>query len=61
MRIVVLDGSAANDLPGQRIVNATLARLATQDHSVRTFTLRERNIGNCAGDFFCWVRSPGQC
>ncbi len=61
MNIVILDGSAANDLPGQRIVNATLARLAAQNHSVHTFTLREHKIGNCAGDFFCWVRSPGQC
>ena len=23
--------------------------------------MREQKIGNCAGDFFCWVRNPGMC
>jgi hypothetical protein len=23
--------------------------------------LREKKIGNCAGDFFCWIRNPGRC
>ncbi|MCX7790659.1 MAG: NAD(P)H-dependent oxidoreductase [Chloroflexaceae bacterium] len=61
MRVVILNGAAADDTPGGRIERALLAHLAAQDHSVRTFTLRDNNIGNCAGDFFCWVRSPGQC
>lgn len=61
MRIVILNGAAADDTLGGRIERALFAQLATQNHSVRTFTLRESNIGNCAGDFFCWVRSPGQC
>ncbi|MGB9633154.1 MAG: NAD(P)H-dependent oxidoreductase [Chloroflexaceae bacterium] len=61
MRIVILNGAAADDTLGGRIERALLARLARQDHSVRTFTLRDNKIGNCAGDFFCWVRSPGQC
>ena len=25
------------------------------------FTLCEKKIGNCAGDFFCWIRTPGVC
>ena len=23
--------------------------------------LSEQEIGNCAGDFVCWIRSPGIC
>lgn len=61
MRIVILDGSIAADTIGRRIENAMLAQLAAQNHSVQSFTLRDNKIGNCAGDFFCWVRSPGQC
>lgn len=61
MRVVILNGAAADDALGGRVERAVLAHLATRDHSVRTFTLRENKIGNCAGDFFCWVRSPGQC
>ncbi|MCS6883267.1 MAG: NAD(P)H-dependent oxidoreductase [Oscillochloridaceae bacterium] len=61
MRVVILNGAAADDSLGARVERAVLAHLASQDHSVRTFTLRDNKIGNCAGDFFCWVRSPGQC
>ena len=25
------------------------------------FLLRDKKIGNCAGDFFCWIRDPGIC
>ena len=31
------------------------------DRSVEHILLRDKKIGNCAGDFFCWVRSPGAC
>lgn len=61
MNIILLDGSSAPDAPGQRIRAELLRQLAAQNHTVETFTLRERKIGNCAGDFFCWVRRPGLC
>ncbi len=61
MKIVILDGSDASDTLGQRIVSATRAHFAAANHDVHTFVLRDRRIGNCAGDFFCWVRTPGQC
>jgi multimeric flavodoxin WrbA len=28
---------------------------------VEHIVLREKKIGNCAGDFFCWIRTPGVC
>lgn len=61
MKIVILDGSSANDALAGRIRAELLRQLAAQNHAVETFTLRERKIGNCAGDFFCWVRTPGTC
>ena len=61
MKAVVLDGSRAGDVAGERIGQATLAVLAAQGWQVEAFLLREAKIGNCAGDFFCWVRTPGQC
>lgn len=61
MKITILDGSAADDALGQRIHAELLRQLNAQNHAVETFTMRERKIGNCAGDFFCWVRRPGIC
>ncbi|MDW8402740.1 NAD(P)H-dependent oxidoreductase [Chloroflexus sp.] len=61
MKAVVLDGSAADDRCGQRVRQTLLDQCAAQGYVAQTFTLREGEIGNCAGDFFCWVRSPGQC
>ncbi len=61
MKITILDGSSAADAPAQRIRAELLRQLAAQNHTVETFTLRERKVGNCAGDFFCWVRRPGLC
>lgn len=28
---------------------------------VASVVLREKKIGTCAGDFFCWIRTPGVC
>lgn len=61
MKTVILDGSTAQDALGARIKTALLNQLGAQNHPIQTYTLREHKIGNCAGDFFCWVRSPGQC
>ena len=38
-----------------------LAQLQARGWGAETIVLREQKIGNCAGDFFCWVRSPGVC
>ena len=57
MKILILDGSHANDPQAANLLNA----LHKQLPEAETITLREQKIGNCAGDFFCWVRSPGLC
>lgn len=57
MKALILDGSPANDPQGVQIVDALHRHLPEAE----TVPLREQKIGNCAGDFFCWVRSPGMC
>ena len=57
MKTLILDGSENGDPQAAKVQDALLAHLAQAE----TIVLREHTIGNCAGDFFCWVRSPGMC
>ena len=57
MKTLILDGSHADDSQAINITNALLKHLPHAE----TIVLREQRIGNCAGDFFCWVRNPGIC
>jgi multimeric flavodoxin WrbA len=57
MKTLILDGSHADDPQPARIIQALKLRLPEAE----TVVLREQKIGNCAGDFFCWVRNPGMC
>ena len=61
MKAILLDGSQANDKTGERVRAALMAQLQTRGWDVEHFTLCEKQIGNCAGDFFCWIRTPGLC
>ena len=61
MKAIILDGSPANDGSGMRIKAALTGELLAAGWDVQAITLREQKIGNCAGDFYCWVRSPGIC
>jgi multimeric flavodoxin WrbA len=61
MKAILLDGSQANDNTGVRVCATLMAQLQTQSWEVEQFTLCDKKIGNCAGDFFCWIRSPGMC
>jgi len=61
MKAVILNGSRVNDGTGDRISAALVARLQIQGWEVVQVTLREKKIGACAGDFFCWIRTPGIC
>ena len=40
---------------------ALTTQLQAQGWDVEHILLREQKIGNCAGEFFCWVRTPGVC
>ena len=61
MKAILLDGSQENDNTGERVRAALTAQLQTQGWDVEHFALCEQKIGNCAGDFFCWIRTPGVC
>jgi multimeric flavodoxin WrbA len=57
MKVLILDGSCANEPQAVNITKSLRKHLPDAE----TIILREQKIGNCAGDFFCWVRSPGMC
>ena len=61
MKAVLLDGSSQGDRTGERTSVALSAQLEAGGWEVEHVLLRERKIGNCAGDFYCWIRSPGIC
>ena len=61
MKAILLDGSSQGDRTGERIGAALRAQLEASGRDVKHVLLRERKIGNCAGDFYCWIRSPGIC
>jgi multimeric flavodoxin WrbA len=61
MKAILLDGSQANDNTGVRVRAALAAELQARGWDVELIVLREKKIGNCAGDFFCWIRTPGVC
>jgi len=61
MKAVILDGSQENDLTGQHVCTALTAELEVRGWDIEHVQLCETKIGNCAGDFFCWIRSPGLC
>lgn len=61
-KAVILDGGGNNgDTTGARVLNAVVAGLRTRGFEAETVALRDKKIGNCAGDFFCWTRNPGIC
>lgn len=61
MKAILLDSSKVNDRTGE-LVHAALEKVfKTRGWDVERFALCEKKIGNCAGDFFCWIRSPGVC
>ena len=61
MKAILLDGSSQGDANSERIRGALTAQLEGHRWGVEHVLLHERKIGNCAGDFFCWIRSPGIC
>ncbi len=61
MKAILLDGSRANGGTGERVRAALAEQFHAQHWDVDEITLREKQIGPCAGDFFCWIRTPGVC
>ena len=61
MKTLILDGSPPGDRMGERIAAALSSVFASQGCTVERIVLRDRKIGNCAGCFQCWLKSPGIC
>jgi multimeric flavodoxin WrbA len=61
MKAILLNGFSENDATGERIRTALTAELTSRGWEVSPVMLGDEKIGNCAGDFFCWIRSPGIC
>jgi multimeric flavodoxin WrbA len=61
MKAVLLDGAGAKDTVGKRVCGALSTQLRAQGWDVDHVTLREQEIGNCGGEFSCWVKHPGAC
>jgi len=61
MKVIILDGSREADKTGERLHKILTTQLITRGWDAKHIPLRDKKIGNCAGDFFCWVRSPGVC
>ena len=61
MKALILDGSRVYDAAAEKVATALRDRLAARGWEIEHIPLRDKKIGNCAGDFFCWVRSPGVC
>jgi multimeric flavodoxin WrbA len=61
MKAILLDGSGANDHTGERVRAALTGQLQAQGWEVGHIVLCEKKIGHCAGDFYCFVRTPGVC
>jgi multimeric flavodoxin WrbA len=61
MRALILDSSCDHDPAGECVVACLRSEMLALGWEVEHILLRERKIGNCAGDFFCWIRNPGLC
>ncbi|MFN8381919.1 MAG: NAD(P)H-dependent oxidoreductase [Anaerolineales bacterium] len=61
MKTLILDGSHENDAMSGRVISALQLNLESRGWDSEVIVLREKKIGNCAGDFFCWTRNPGVC
>lgn len=61
MKTLILDGSTNPEPIAGLIRVALLDDLSSRGADVEYVSLSEKHIGNCQGDFFCWVRSPGMC
>ena len=61
MKALILDGSNSGDTTAERVSLQLQQELTRRGWEYEVVILREKKIGNCAGDFFCWVKTPGIC
>jgi multimeric flavodoxin WrbA len=61
MKAILLNGSYEKDPTAERLRIALTDELGARGWDVKHVQLCDEKIGNCAGDFFCWIRNPGMC
>ena len=61
MKTLILNGFRSDDAAGERIESTLQTQLQARGWESESVLLCDQKIGNCAGDFFCWVRQPGMC
>jgi hypothetical protein len=61
LKVLILDGSAGDDAIALAARGAVHRALEPLGAAVREFVLADVDIAPCAGDFKCWLRSPGVC
>lgn len=61
MKTLILDGSLAGDRVGTYSAATLQSAAAARGWVGEVVVLRDKKIGNCMGDFFCWLKSPGKC
>ncbi len=61
MKTLILDGSLAGDTIGSFSTATLQSAIASRGWSAEVIVLRDKKIGNCMGDFLCWLKSPGKC
>lgn len=61
MKTLILNGLRAGNERAERLAAILEAELRAESHAVDHIVVREQKIGNCAGDFHCWIRTPGTC
>lgn len=61
MKTLILDGSLAGDRVGTYSAATLQSAAVARGWAAEVVVLRDKKIGNCMGDFFCWLKSPGKC
>ena len=61
MKVIILDGANETDPTRESVLSSLNHEILARGWKGELILLRKHKIGNCGGDFFCWIRSPGLC
>jgi multimeric flavodoxin WrbA len=61
MNLCILDAAPLDHATAAVARRAVLDRAAREQWTVQSFFLPDLRIADCAGDFNCWLKTPGMC
>jgi len=61
MKALILDGSKKDDSTLKNAYEAIEDQLGFLGWEINLLKLREMEIADCLGCFFCWTKTPGKC